>query len=94
MARGRRAESSGTLRQAKLSIVQKVVISLPLQDRQGQGIQAPLTRGRLDSMAQPLFKRMRQAVDKACWGVRTRLLCSPCALPWNLGSSAACPEGG
>ena len=59
--------------QAKLSTVQKVVISLPLADKQGRPIQATLTRGRLDSMAQPLFKRMRQAIDNACWGVR------PCA---------------
>lgn len=56
--------------QVKLSSVDRVVISLPLADRQGRPIQAPLTRGRLDRMAQPLFKRMRQAIDAACWSVR------------------------
>ena len=62
----------------KLTTLQKVVISLPLQNKQGQDIQATLTRGRLESMAQPLFKRMRQAVDNACWGVRALFV--PCVL--------------
>ena len=55
--------------QVKLTSVQKVTISLPLENKEGHLIRAELTRGRLDSMAQPLYKRMRQAVDAACWGV-------------------------
>ena len=59
--------------QVKLTTTQKVAIRLPFQNKQGEPIETVLTRGKLEQMAQPLYRRMREAIDAACWGV----ICCP-----------------
>ena len=63
--------------QVKLTTVQKVAIRLPFQDKQGQHLETVLTRGKVEQMSQPLYRRIREAVDAACWGVRACPDCLP-----------------
>ena len=55
--------------QVKLTATQKVAIRLPFQNKQGEPMETVLTRGKLEQLAQPLYRRMREAIDAACWGV-------------------------
>ena len=33
-------------------------------------LEVVLTRGQMEKLAEPLYRRMREAIDKACWQVQ------------------------
>lgn len=55
--------------QVKLSTQKQVVIRMPLQDKNGDPLQATLSQQEFVKISEPLFQRLQLPINACCWQV-------------------------